>query len=106
MRIRSVRAPIWEDDADHLIVVGLLTVLNCAMGKDDAAFPMLKVTGPQELMRVSELQEKDSAGVPSTEPPKHTDVSFESCRRSGSQRGSRQPCLPSHGSPGHAGLCT
>lgn len=32
VRILSVRAPIWLLDAVHLIVVGLFTLLNCAIG--------------------------------------------------------------------------
>lgn len=53
--MRRVRAPICEEEADHLMVDGLLTSLNCAIGKEDAEFPIVNVTGPQELMRVSDL---------------------------------------------------
>ncbi len=53
--MRRVRAPICEEEADHLIVDGLLTSLNCAIGNEEAEFPIVNVTGPQELMRVSDL---------------------------------------------------
>lgn len=58
VRIRRVRAPICEDEAVHLTVVGLLTDLNCAIGKDPTELePMVYVTGPQLLMRESDLLE-------------------------------------------------
>ena len=42
--------------AVHLIVVGLLTSLNCAIGKEDVEeLPIVNVTGPQELIRESDL---------------------------------------------------
>ena len=76
VRILSVRAPIWLLDAVHLIVVGLFTLLNCAMGNWLALLlPMVNVTGPQLLMRESEgcmcpilsaLSKPE--GVPSTVP--------------------------------------
>lgn len=56
VRMRRVRAPVWEDDAVNLIVVGLLTDLNWAIGNDEAdEEPTVKVVGFQALMRESEL---------------------------------------------------
>lgn len=56
VRMRKVRAPVWEDDAVNLIVVGLLTDLNWAIGNDEAdEEPTVKVVGFQALMRESEL---------------------------------------------------
>ena len=86
--------------------MGLFTALNCAMGNDDAELPMLKVIGPQELMRVSELREIQSAETRSSGLFTHTDGSFESCRRSGNQQGYRQPYLPRSQSAGQAVLRT
>ena len=86
--------------------MGLFTALNCAMGNDDAELPMLKVIGPQELMRVSELREIRSAETRSSGLFTHTDESFESCRRSGNQQGYRRPYLPSSRSADQAGSRT
>jgi len=58
VRMRSVRAPIWDEEAVHLMVVGLLTALNWAIGKEPTEEePIVNVTGPHELMRESELRE-------------------------------------------------
>lgn len=53
--MRSVAAPVCEDDAVKLIVTGLLTDLKMAMGKSDSEeLPTVYVRGPQLAMRESD----------------------------------------------------
>jgi hypothetical protein len=63
VRIRRVRAPICHDEADHLIVVGLLTSMNYATEDEGEELPMVYVTGPRLLMRVGPVRARARASA-------------------------------------------
>ena len=53
--MRSVAAPVWDEDAVNSTVTGELTSLNIAMGKSvSSALSTVYVSGPQSDMRESD----------------------------------------------------